>query len=356
MKNRTLEYNAKQQTLSDLEKQVIDLRDKMDNVKNDIFELNSERLHYLRSWHNGRIDKDVSLEYFIAPINTNYLPDYSYTVKVVKELLHRQTLNNERYRTERKLYNNICNYINNNSFEFVTPSSVKRLIEKYKTQNAKHLIKKLDLERKLQARKQNLTALIVGNRGTRYWERKSMTDYERAEYWFNDTMQKFVKTTVEKFKKLISDNAGNEEYPFIRFERYASDVKKWYEAITKTHTMTLGQLKAIVYKQVKECYRFNLKRHNAKQCNTIKEKALQKHKLTTMTPKQRKKLQFEKWSKVKNTIAMFSGAIEIDKKITFDNYKPVPTEESVKQIINDCGLVETHVTLSDGTTRVELYV
>ena len=144
----------------------------------------------------------------------------------------------------------------------------------------------------------------------------------------------------------------------VMFNYCGDDLKKWYTAITKDHTMTLGQLKAIAYKQIKERYNQAINGYNNTIAKDIKEKALQKHELATMTAKERKKLQFEKWLKVKNTIAMFSGTIEIDKKITFDNYKPVPTTPTptVKHVINDCGLVETYTTLSDGTTTVAIYV
>lgn len=325
------------------------------NLRNDTAVLQNERLTYLRSWYNNRRDKDRSLKRTLDDISS-YIPDDTYTINSIKELLHRQTLNNERYRTERMLYNNICNYINNNSFEFVTPSLVKRLIEKYKTQNAKHLIKKLDLERKLEMRKQNLTALIVGNRGTRLWERKNITDYERANCWYKDKLAKFASTIIQKFRTLLNDKGVN-SYD-VMFNYSGADLKQWYTAITKDHTMTLGQLKAIAYKEIKERYNQTINGYNNPIATGIKEKALQKHKLATMIAKERKRLQFEKWSKVKNTLSMFSGAIEIDKKIDFENYKPVPTQptvESVKQIINDCGLVETHTTLSDGTTTIALY-
>ncbi|ACP41718.1 hypothetical protein [Lactococcus phage P087] len=326
------------------------------NLRNDTAVLQNERLTYLRSWYNNRRDKDSSLKRSLADI-TSYIPDYDYTVDSIKKLLHRQTLNNVSYRTERKLYRGISAYINNNnSFEYVTPNDVAVLVEKYKTQNAKHLIKKLDLERKLKIRKQNLTDLLVGNRGSRRWERNNMTDYERAIFWYKDKMAKFVNNTVQKFKTLLSDKGIN-SYD-IGFNYCGNDLKNWHEAITKKHTMTLGQLKAITYKQIKEQYQRAIDGYNNTIAKDVKEKALQKHKLATMVPKERKKLQFEKWLKVKNTLSMFSGAIEINKKIDFDNYKPVPTKPTVtevKNVMNDCGVVETHETLSDGTSRIYIY-
>ena len=123
--------------------------------------------------------------------------------------------------------------------------------------------------------------------------------------------------------------------------------------------MTLGQLKALAYKQIKKQYIQAINEYNNAIAKDVKEKALQKHQLAAMTAKQRKALQFEKWSKVKNVLNMFNGAIEINKKITFENYKPVPTKPTVtevKNVMNDCGVVETHETLSDGTTTVSLYV
>lgn len=320
--------------------------------------LNDERLIYLRSWHNSRLDNDYKLQRVLDYISGSYLPTYDYTVESIKKLLHQQTLNNVSYRTERKLYRNISAYINDNSYEYVYPNDVAVLVEKYKTQNAKTLIKKLDLERKLKVRKQNLTDLLVGNRGSRRWERNNMTDYERASCWYKDKMAKFANNTVQKFKTLLNDKGIN-SYD-IMFNYSGNDLKNWHEAITRNHTMTLGQLKAITYKEIKERYNQAINEYNNTIAKDVKEKALQKHKLATMTAKDRKKLQFEKWSKVKNTLAMFSGAIEIDKKIDFDNYKPVPTKTAVtvtevKQVINNCGIVETHETLSDGTSRIYIY-
>lgn len=329
------------------------------NLRASNRQLDDERLIYLRSWYNSRLDNDYNLQKVLDYISESYLPTYDYTVDSIKKLLHSQTLNNVSYRTERKLYRNISAYINDNSFEYVTPNDVAVLVVKYKTQNAKHLIKKLDLERKLKVRKQNLTDLIVGNRGFRCWERNNMTDYERAIFWYKDKMAKFVNNTVQKFKTLLNDKGINDY--FVKFDYYSDDLKKWYTAITKDHTMTLGQLKAIAYKQIKEQYNETINGYNNTIAKDVKEKALQKHKLATMTAKERKKVQFEKWSKIKNTLSMFSGAIEIDKKITFDNYKPIPTKTevivtTVKQVINECGIVETHETLSDGTSRIVLYV
>ena len=320
-------------------------------------QLDDERLIYLRSWYNSRLDNDYKLQRVLDYISESYLPTYDYTIESIKKLLHQQTLNNVSYRTERKLYRGISAYINDNSLEHVTPNDVVVLVVKYKTQNAKHLIKKMDMERKLEVRKQNLTALLVNNRGTRRWERNNMTDYERAIFWYKDNMAKFANNTVQKFKTLLDDKGINSYY--VMFNYCGDDLKKWYTAITKEHTMTLGQLKAIAYKQIKEQYQQTIDGYNNTIAKDVKEKALQKHKLATMSAKQRKQVQFEKWLKVKNTLNMFSGAIEINKKIDFDNYKPVPaktTVESVKNVINNCGIVETHETRSDGTTTISLYV
>lgn len=357
MRNRTLEYNAKFSTVANLEKELNQLQAKVNDVKNDMFELNSERLHYLRSWYNHRLDNNYTLTRLLEPISMQYLPDYSYVISSVKSLLHTQTLNTATHRTENRLYRGISRYINDNSFEYVTPTDAKRLVKKYKSQNAKYLLTRIDLERKLRTRKTRLIELTVGNRGSRAWERRNMNDYDRANYWYNAKMNDFVHNIVRKFEKLLLDN-GIEEYHGIMFERYSSDVKKWHESITKSHTMTLGQLKAMAYKKIKARYNDNVQRHYSKQIDTIKEVAKEKHQLATMTAKERKQVQFEKWNKIKNVLSMFSGSIEIDKKITFDNYTPVPTETTVttvKQVINECGLVETHETLSDGTTRIALY-
>ena len=357
MQNRKNIIKENQLQMESLETYINDKLAELNALRNKNISLKTERVEYLRSWHNSHLDNDYNLQKVLDFLSVSYLPDYSYTIESIKKLLHHQTLNNERYRTERNLYRGISAYINDNSFEYVTPNDVASLVKKYKTQNAKHLIKKLNLERKLQARKARLIELTVGNRGARLWERRNMMDYDRANFWYGAKMSTFVHNTVTKFEKLLSDN-GIQEYYGIMFERYSSDVKKWHEDITKNHTMTLGQLKAMAYKKIKERYINNVNRHNTKQYDDIKQLAKEKHQLATMTAKDRKKLQFEKWSKVKNVLNMFSGAIEIDKKIDFDNYVPVtpaPTKESVKQVINNCGLVETHETFSDGTTTVSIY-
>lgn len=359
MQNRKNIIEANNSQIEALENYINSKIAELRNLRASNRQLNDERLIYLRSWHNSRLDNVHNLEKVLDYISESYLPTYDYTVESIKRLLHSQTLNNISYRTERKLYRGISAYINDNSLEYVYPNNVASLVKKYKTQNAKTLIKKLDMERKLKIRKQNLTDLLVGNRGSRRWERSNMTDYDRAYFWFNDKMAKFINTTKNKFKKLLSDG-GIPEYYDIMFERYGSQVNKWYNDITKNHTMTLGQLKAIAYKQIKERYTNNVNRHNTKQIDNIKQLAKEKHELATMAAKQRKKLQFEKWLKVKNTLNMFSGSIEINKKIDFDNYKPVPaktavTVTGVKQVIHDCGIVETHETLSDGTSRIYIY-
>lgn len=355
-KNIIKENNSQIEALENyINSKTIELR----NLRASNRQLDDERLIYLRSWHNSRLDNVHNLEKVLDYISESYLPTYDYTVDSIKKLLHSQTLNNVSYRTERKLYRNISAYINDNSYEYVYPNDVAVLVKKYKTQNAKTLIKKLDMERKLKFRKEQLTDLLVGNRGARLWERKNMTDYERAIFWYKDKMAKFANNTAHKFKTLLNDKGIN-SYD-IMFSYCGADLKNCHEAITKKHTMTLGQLKAIAYKQIKEQYIQAINEYNNTIAKDVKAKALQKHKLATMTPKQRKQLQFEKWSKVKNTLAMFSGAIEINKKIDFDNYKPVPaktevTVTEVKQVINDCGVMETHETRPDGTTTISLYV
>ena len=359
MQNRKNIIKENNSQLEALEAYIDSKTAELRNLRASNRQLEDERLIYLRSWHNGRLDNDYKLQRVLDYISESYLTTYDYTVDSIKKLLHQQTLNNERYRTERRLYRGISAYINDNSFEYVAPNDISVLVEKYKTQNAKHLIKKLDLERKLKFRKERLTDLIVGNRGSRRWERHNMTDYERAIFWYKDKMTKFVNNTVQKFKTLLNDKDIN-SYD-IMFNYSGNDLKNWHEAITKSHTMTLGQLKAITYKQIKERYNQAINEYNNTIAKDIKEKALQKHKLATMAAKERKKLQFEKWLKVKNTLNMFSGAVEIDKKIDFDNYKPIPTKTEVtvtgvKQVMNDCGIVETHETRSDGTTTVSLYV
>lgn len=359
MQNRKNIIEENNSQIEALEAYINNKTDELRNLRASNRKLDDERLIYLRSWYNSRLDNDYNLQKVLDYISESYLPTYDYTVDSIKKLLHQQTLNNERYRTERKLYNRICGYINENSNEYVTPNEIAVLVEKYKTQNAKTIIKKLDLEHKLKVRKQNLTDLIVGKRGARRWERNNMTDYERAIFWYKDKMTKFVNNTVQKFKKLLNDKDIN-SYD-IMFNYRGADLKNWHEAITKKHTMTLGQLKALAYKQIKKQYHQAINGYNNAIAKDVKEKALQKHQLAAMTAKQRKALQFEKWSKVKNVLNMFNGAIEIDKKITFDNYKPIPTKTEVtvtgvKQVINDCGIVETQETRSDGTTTVSLYV
>ena len=322
MQNRKNIIKENNSQIETLENYINDKIDELRNLRNNMAVLENERLTYLRSWYSNRLDKDSSLKRILNDISS-YLPDYAYTIESIKKLLHRQTLNNTTYRNERKLYNHICNYINNNSFEYVTPNDVAVLVAKYKTQNGKTLIKKLDLERKLQIRKQHLTDLLVNNRGTRLWERENLTEYDRAYCWYTDKVAKFVDTTVQKFRTSLKDKGIN-SYD-VMFNCCGDDLKKWYTAITKEHTMTLGQLNAIAYKEIKGRYNQAINGYNNTIKKDIKEKALQKHELATMTLKERKKLQFEKWSKVKNTLNMFSGAIEIDKKIDFNNYKPVAT-------------------------------
>ena len=357
MQNRTKELKAKDTSILELERQIELLQDKREAIISDMYRIKENRVHVLRTWYNARIDKSEFLERKLGYVSVSYLPTYDYMIDLIKQLLKKQTLNNESYRSEHDLYYNMTYYISNHYCYYVNEVEVKRLVKKYKTRNAKILIKKLEFENKLKLRKQRLTSLIVGNRGYRVNERNSMRVWERAMFWYKDKMAKFANNTVQKFKTLLSDK-GIHSYD-ITFSYCGADLKNWYEAITKNHTMTLGQLKAIVYKQIKEQYIQAINRYNNTIAKDVKEKALQKHELSKMTPKERKKVQFEKWTKVKNTLAMFSGSIEITDKIDFSNYVPlkeVVTVTEVNQVINNCGIVETHETRSDGTTTISLYV
>ena len=357
MQNRTKELEAKKATISEIETQINTLRVKIDSINSDMYRIKENRVHVLRTWYNARIDKSEFLECKLGYVTNSYLPSHDYMVELIQKVLKKQTLNNQSYRTDYDLYYNMTYYINNHYSYYVTNMEVELLVKKYKTRNAKTLIKKLEFENKLKLRKQRLTSLIVGNRGYRVNERNNMTDYERAIFWYKDKMAKFANNSVQKFKTLLNAKGIN-SYD-IMFNYSGNDLKNWHEAITKKHTMTLGQLKALAYKQIKKQYIQAINEYNNAIAKDVKEKALQKHQLAAMTAKQRKALQFEKWSKVKNVLNMFNGAIEINKKITFENYKPVPTKPTVtevKNVMNDCGVVETHETLSDGTTTVSLYV
>lgn len=348
------ENNAKIESLEKyLNAKLAELR----TMKDDNEQLNAERLHYLRTWYNNQRDKNKDIKFYMDCVSTSYLPTYDYMIEQVKILLHKQTQNNTRYRGERHLINGIMNYINENTSYWVYRDDVKRLIDKYNSKNAKYLGHKLRLEQLLRARKERSTQLLVNNRGYRQYERKNLTHADRAVMWYNDRVKQFSIKVSNHFISELEKLGINDSY--LSFNTNVRDIVKWYEDITKNHTMTLGQLKGHIYKTLREKYNNSIKGYNNCIEKDMKEKALQKHELATMTAKQRKQVQFEKWSKVKNVLTMFSGAIEIDKKIDFDNYVPVtptPTVTTVKQVINECGVVENHETLSDGTTRIALYV
>lgn len=353
-KNIIRENNAK---IESLEKYLNTKLDELRTMKDNNNQLHAERLHYLRTWYNTQVDKNKAIKFYMDYVSTSYLPTYDYMIEQVKILLHKQTHNNVRYRSERHVINGIMNYINENTSYWVYSEDVKRLIDKYNSKNAKYLGHKLRLELLVRARKERSIALLVNNRGYRQHERKNLTHADRAIMWYNDKVKPFSKKVSNRFMIELEKLGINDSY--LSFNTNVRDIVKWYEDITKNHTMTLNQLKGHIYKTLREKYNNSVKGYNNCIEKDMKEKALQKHELATMTAKQRKQVQFEKWSKVKNVLAMFSGAVTIDKKIDFDNYVPVtptPTVTTVKQVINECGLVETHETLSDGTTTIALSV
>lgn len=357
MQNRTKQIESKKSTISELETQITILRDKIESVNSDIYALKSERVDSLRKWYNGRIDKSEALENELGYLSVSYLPSYEYVTELIQKVLKKQTLNNERYRSENDLYYNMTYYINKHYCYYVTDTEVKQLVKKYKTRNAKTLIKKLEFENKLKLRKQRLTSLIVGNRGQRINERKRMDKTDKIVQWYNTKVEPFANKVRNYFMNELNKLGINDSY--LRFTPGWSEVVKWFKDITKNHTMTLGQLKGHIYKTIKKQYNQIIKGYKNSLQKEVKEKALQKHELATMTKKERKTLQFEKWNKVKSVLNMFSGSIEINEKIDFSNYVPakeVVTVTEVKQVINDCGIVETHETLSDGTSRISLYV
>lgn len=352
-KNIIRENNAK---IESLEKYLNVKLDELRTMRDDNNQLQAERLHYLRTWYNTQLDKNKDIKYYTDYVSTSYLPTYDYMIEQVKHLLHKQTQNNERYRSERKLVNGIMNYINENTSYWVYREDVKHLIDKYNSQNAKYLGHKLRLERLVRARKERSIALLVNNRGYRQHERKNLTHADRAIMWYNDKVKPFSKKVSNRFMIELEKLGIIDSY--LSFNTNVHNIVKWYEDITKNHTMTLNQLKGHIYKNLRERYNTTVTQYNNTLIKTMKEKALQKHELATMTAKQRKQVQFEKWSKVKNVLTMFSGAVTIDKKIDFDNYVPakeVVTVTEVKQVINECGLVENHETLSNGTSRITLY-
>lgn len=356
MQNRTKQIESKKSTISELETQIQVLRDKMESLKSDIYALKSERVDTLRKWYNARIDKSETLERQLGYVTTSFLPHSGYMTELIQKVLKKQTLNNETYRSEHDLYDNMTYYINNRYRYYVNEVEVKQLVKKYNTRNAKTLIKKLEFEDKLKARKLRLTSLIVGNRGERIHERKRMDKTDKILQWYNIKVEPFAN----KVERLLMNDlkqlglAGS----YLRFNAGISEIVKWFKDITKNHTMTLGQLKGHIYKTIKEQYKAIVRGYKNSLQKEVKEKALQKHELSRMTAKQRKTLQFEKWNKVKSVLNMFSGSIEINEKIDFSNYVPakeVVTVTEMNHVINDCGVVETHETRSDGTTTISIF-
>lgn len=356
MQNRTKQIKSKKTTISELETEINALREKMESVISDIYDLKSQRVDTLRKWYNANIDKNELIERELGYVTTDYLPSYDYILDLIKQLLKKQTLNNESYRTEHDLYYNVTRYINRYSNFYVYEHEVKELVKKYKTRNAKTLIKKLEFENKLKARKQRLTSLIVGNRGKRVNERKRMDNTDKIVQWYNSKVEPFANKVRNYFMNDLN-KLGLAGY-YLRFNAGISEVVKWFKDITKFHTMTLGQLKGHIYKTIKKQYNDIIRGYKNSLEKEVKEKALQKHELLKMTAKQRKALQFEKWNKVRNVLNMFSGSIEITDKIDFDNYVPLKepvTVTGVNQVINDCGIVETHETRSDDTTTIFVF-
>lgn len=356
MQNRTKEIKSKKTTISELEIQINILRDKMESVNSEIYALKSHRVDVLRKWYNARIDTSEFLERQLGYVSTGLLPSYEYVTELVQKVLKKQTLNNQNYRTENDLYYNMTYYINQNYCYYVNEVEVKQLVKKYKTRNAKIIIKKLEFENKLKLRKLRLTSLIVGNRGERINERKRMDNTDKMLQWYNIK----VKSFSDKVERLLMNDltALGIKHSYLRFSTSIQNVVTWFKAVTKNHTMTLGQLKRRIYKDIKNQYNLIIKGYKNTLEKEVKEKAVQKHELAKLTAKQRKTLQFEKWNQVRNVLNMFSGSIEINEKIDFSNY--VPVKESVKvtgvnQVINDCGIVETHETLSDGTTMISIF-
>ena len=357
MQNRTKQIESKRSNIIELEIQINALRDKMESVNSDIYTLKRERVDSLRKWYNARIDKSEFLERQLGYVSTSFLPSYEYVTELIQKVLKKQILNNESYRSEHDLYYNMTYYINNHYCYFVSESEVKQLVKKYKTRNAKTIIKKLEFENKLKLRKLRLTSLIVGNRGERINERKRMYKTDKIIQWYNVKVEPFANKVRNYFMNELNKLGLADSY-LCFFNAGISEIVKWFKSITKNHTMTLGQLKGHIYKDIKKHYNGIIRGYKNTLEKEVKEKALQKHELSKMTTKQRKTLQFEKWNKVKSVLDMFSGSIEINEKIDFSNY--VPAKEVVKvtevnQVINECGIVETHETLSNGTTTIFIY-
>ncbi|BBI90347.1 hypothetical protein H1N69_gp43 [Lactococcus phage phiQ1] len=356
MQNRTKQIESKKTTISELDREMEVLREKRDVVISEMYRIKENRAHVLRTWYNARIEKSNFLEHELGYLSVSYLPTYDYTVELIHKVLKKQTLNNERFRTENDLYYNMTYYINQHYPYYVTEVEVKQLVKKYKTQNAKTIIKKLEFENKLKARKLRLTDLIVGNRGARINERKRMDNTDKMVAWYNVKVEPFTKKVKNYFMNELNKLGINGSY--LYFSPGIYDINKWFKDVTKNHTMTLEYLKRDIYKNLKEQYNGIIEGHNHTLEKEVKEKALQKHELATMTTKQRKRLQFEKWNKVRSVLNMFSGSIEINEKIDFSNYVPakeVVTVPEVNQVINNCGIVETHETRSDGTETVYIF-
>lgn len=357
MRNRTKELEVKNSNIIELKIQINALREKIEGINSEMYRIKENRADVLRKWYNSRIDKSEVFEKELGYISVSYLPSHDYVTELIQKVLKKQTLNNERYRNENDLYYNMTHYINDNYRYYVNDVEVKQLVKKYKTQNAKTIIKKLEFENKLQLRKQHLTDLIVANRGFRINERKRMDYTDKMMQWYNIKVRPFA----DKVERLLMNDLKQLgiKQSHLRFNPGISEIVKWFKDITKYHTMTLGQLKGHIYKDIKNQYNLIIKGHKNTLQKEVKEKALQKHELSKMTKKERKKVQFEKWNKVKSVLNMFSGSIEITEKIDFTNYVPAKasvTVSKVKQVINNCGIVETHETLSDGTTTITLYV
>ncbi|ARM65643.1 hypothetical protein LW4_043 [Lactococcus phage LW4] len=356
MQNRTKELEAKNSNIIELEIQINALREKIEGINSEMYKIKENRVHILRTWYNARIDKSGFLERKLGYVSVSYLPSYDYMVELIHKVLKKQTLNNETYRSEHDLYDNMTYYINNHYPYYVNEVEVNQLVKKYNTRNAKTLIKKLEFENKLKLRKLRLTSLIVGNRGERIHERKRMDKTDKIVQWYNIKVEPFANKVRNYFMNELNKLGIKQSY--LRFNAGISEVAKWFKAITKNHTMTLGQLKGHIYKTLKKQYNQIIKGYKNTLEKEVKEKAVQKHELSKMTAKQRKTLQFEKWNKVRTVLNMFSGSIEITEKIDFTNY--VPAKElvkvtKVKQVINECGIVETHETRPDGTTTISLY-
>lgn len=328
MQNRTKQIESKKTTISELETQIQILRDKMESVISDIYDLKSHRVDVLRKWYNARIDKSETLERQLGYVGSGFLPSHEYITELIQKVLKKQTLNNKTYRTENDLYYNMTYYINKHYRYYINEVEVKQLVKKYKTQNAKIIIKKLEFENKLKARKQRLTALIVGNRGERINERKRMDKTDKIVRWYNVKVEPFANKVRNYFMNELDKLglAGS----YLRFNAGISEIVKWFKDITKNHTITLEQLKRRIYKNIKEQYKGIVRGYKNSLEKEVKEKALQKHELATMTAKQRKALQFEKWSKVKSVLDMFSGSIEITEKIDFTNYVPLKEVKTIK--------------------------